>query len=192
MPAMAALCVMTAVVVPSSRLTRSITSSTTTPVCDVERPGRLVAQQHVGPLGDRPRDRHALLLAAGQLRREVVQPLAQADQLAAPPRAASGRGDLGDQGDVLARGQAGDQVVELEHEADVLAAVAGQRGVVGGGQVVVAVADGAGGRHVEPAEDVQQRRLAADPDGPSRTTNSPAYRSRSTPRSAWTSTSPMR
>ena len=37
---------------------------------DVERAGRLVAQQHVGPLGDRARDGDALLLAAGELRRE--------------------------------------------------------------------------------------------------------------------------
>ena len=39
----------------------------------VERAGRLVAQQHVGPLGDGARDRDPLLLAAGELRREVVQ-----------------------------------------------------------------------------------------------------------------------
>src|SRR3954469_13008919 len=34
----------------------------------VERAGRLVAQQHVGALDDCARDRHALLLAARQLR----------------------------------------------------------------------------------------------------------------------------
>ena len=47
---------------------------------DVERAGRLVAQQHVGPLGDRARDGDALLLAAGELRREVVEPVVEADQ----------------------------------------------------------------------------------------------------------------
>ena len=36
-----------------------------------------------------------------------------------------------------------------------------QRPLVGGGQVLAAVGDRAGGRHVEAAEDVQQRRLAA-------------------------------
>ena len=40
------------------------------PVSDVERAGRLVAQQDVRPLRDRARDRDALLLAAGELRRE--------------------------------------------------------------------------------------------------------------------------
>ena len=47
---------------------------------DVERAGRLVAEQHVGPLGDRARDRHALLLAARELRGKVVEPLAEADE----------------------------------------------------------------------------------------------------------------
>ena len=59
------------------------------------------------------------------------------------------------------RGEARDEVVELKDEADVLAAEAGERGVVGGGEVVIAVADLAAGRHVEAAEDVQQGRLAA-------------------------------
>ena len=41
-------------------------------------------------------------------------------------------GDLGHQRDVLKLGEAGDQVVELEHEAHVLAAEARQAVVVGG------------------------------------------------------------
>ena len=44
----------------------------------VERAGRLVAQQHVGPLGDGAGDGDALLLAAGQLRREVVEAVGRA------------------------------------------------------------------------------------------------------------------
>ena len=87
---------------------------------DVERAGGLVAEQHVRPLGDGAGDGHALLLAAGELRREVVHAVAEADQR----QRLLGRhrvvGDLGDQGDVLARGEAGDQVVELEDEADVM------------------------------------------------------------------------
>ena len=56
---------------------------------DVERAGRLVAQQHVGPLGDGARDGHALLLAAGELRREVIEPMVQADEAQALPPASS-------------------------------------------------------------------------------------------------------
>ena len=43
----------------------------------VQRAGRLVAQQQGGVLAQRTGDGHALLLAAGELGREVVQPLAQ-------------------------------------------------------------------------------------------------------------------
>ena len=59
------------------------------PVVGVERAGRLVAEQHVGPLGDGARDRHALLLAAGELRREVVAAARQPDQRRALVRRAS-------------------------------------------------------------------------------------------------------
>ena len=44
---------------------------------DVERTGRLVAQQHGRVLGHGPGDRHALLLAAGELRRKMVLPFGQ-------------------------------------------------------------------------------------------------------------------
>ena len=47
----------------------------------IEVAGRLVGQQHLG-LGDqRPGDRGALHLAAGQLARLVLQPVRQADHL---------------------------------------------------------------------------------------------------------------
>ena len=91
MPAIAALCVMTTVVVPSSRFTRSMRLEHDDAGRDVERAGRLVAEQHVGPLGDGARDRHALLLAARELGGEVIEPVAEADQRRAPPRASSGR-----------------------------------------------------------------------------------------------------
>ena len=46
----------------------------------VEGPGRLVAEQQLRVLGQGPGDRHPLLLAAGELRGEVVGPSAEADQ----------------------------------------------------------------------------------------------------------------
>ena len=91
MPAMAALWVMTAVVVPSSRFTRSIDLEHDDAGRDVERAGRLVAEQDVRPLGDGAGDGHALLLAAGELGREVVQPVAEADQVERLLRRPSGR-----------------------------------------------------------------------------------------------------
>ena len=76
-----ALWVITAVAVPSSRFTCADHLEHAHAGAEVERAGGLVAQQDVRPLGDGARDGHALLLAAGELRRKVVEPLAQADQL---------------------------------------------------------------------------------------------------------------
>ena len=45
----------------------------------VEVAGRLVGQDELGVVHQAAGDRHALLLAAGELRRPVVEPLAQAD-----------------------------------------------------------------------------------------------------------------
>ena len=50
---------------------------------DVERAGRLVAQQHRRALGDGAGDRDALLLAARELRREVIEPVLEMDQRSA-------------------------------------------------------------------------------------------------------------
>ena len=69
-------------------------------------------------------------------------------------------GHLGDEFDVLARGQARDEVVELEHEAHMMTAVVRQRGVISGAEVEVAETHAAAGRPVEPAQYVEQRRLA--------------------------------
>ena len=69
--------------------------------------------------------------------------------------------DLGDQRDVLLRRQARDQVVELEDEADRVAAESGEFVLVGAGQVDPAIGERAGGRHIESAEDVEQRGFSA-------------------------------
>ncbi len=91
---------------------------------EVERAGRLVAEQQRRALGHGARDGHALLLAARELGGEVVQPVAEADQRQRVLGVERVVGDVGDERHVLARGEAGDEVVELEDEADVLAPVA--------------------------------------------------------------------
>ncbi len=48
---------------------------------DVERAERLVEQQHPGPVRERPRERHALLLAARELALVAVAEPAQADEV---------------------------------------------------------------------------------------------------------------
>ena len=88
--------------------------------------GGLVAEQKLGIFGQCAGNGHPLLLAAGKLRREVVQPLAQ-------PHAAQGLGgvqrvaaDLAGQLHIFQRRQVLHQVVELEHKAHIVPAVSGQ------------------------------------------------------------------
>ena len=98
---MAALCVMTTVVVPSSALTCGEGLEHDDARGDVEGAGRLVAQQDRRPLGDGARNRHALLLAARELRRKMVAPRCEIDQLQRRLRRHRVVGDLGDERDIL-------------------------------------------------------------------------------------------
>ena len=60
------------------------------PLRRVEIPGRLVGQHDRRIVGERARQRDALLLAAGQLRRIVMRPAGQPDFLEQRPRAGRG------------------------------------------------------------------------------------------------------
>ena len=94
----------------------------------VEVAGRLVGEQDQRPVDEGPGDRHALLLAAGELVREAVLLAGQADEVE------HGRHLLADhvlgpadhlegEGDVLEHGLVGQQLVVLEDVADVAAQV---------------------------------------------------------------------
>ena len=91
----------------------------------VQAAGRLVTQQQRRLLHDRARDRHPLLLTAGQLSGESISHLGQARPLERRRGCAGGTlaGEFGDDLDVLQRGQRGHQVEELEHEPDPVASV---------------------------------------------------------------------
>ena len=131
----------------------------------VEVAGRLVAHQDRGAVDERPGDRHALLLAAGELGGMVVEPVGQADTLErlAGPFAALAGGDPPGidhrQFDILQRRRPRQEVEVLEHEAEV--AVADRSALILGERhhlpVVEPVASGTGA--VEAAERVHERRL---------------------------------
>ena len=100
----------------------------------VQVAGRLVGQQQPRPRREGTGQRHALLLAAGELARAG----GSADAPARPHRSASrrsgrrrrGAGQLQRHRDVLQRGHRRDQVERLEHDADSLAPQPGQRVLV--------------------------------------------------------------
>ncbi len=131
----------------------------------VEVAGGLVADQQLRVGHDRARDRHALLLAAGELARLVLGAVGQADHVErdadvlAPLRLAQFRQQQR-QFDVAFGGEHRHQVVELEHEADIARAPFRQ---LPGRELVDAAAadqDLARGGLVEAADQVQQRGLA--------------------------------
>ncbi len=64
----------------------TIASSTWTPLALSSEPVGSSQNSTAGPLGDGAGHRHALLLAAGKLGREVIEPVGEADQ----PSASSG------------------------------------------------------------------------------------------------------
>ena len=131
----------------------------------VEVAGRLVADQQRRVGDDRAGDRDALLLAAGQLAGLVRGAIGQAHQLQrdrgilAPLRGRQA-GQQQRQLDVALRRQHRHQVVELEHEADGRGAPFRQCAAAELVDALAADADAAGGRRVEPADQVEQRRLA--------------------------------
>ena len=132
----------------------------------VERAGGLVGEQQRGLVGERPRDREPLALAARQHARRVLRLVGeteQVEQVARPRLGALARRarDHRGQRHVLEHAHAFEQVEELEHDADVAAPQ--------DRELVFALADEllarerhlAVGRRVEAGDDVEQRRLAA-------------------------------
>src|SRR6185295_15941495 len=89
-------------------------------------------------LDDGTRDRHALLLATGELRREMIQSLREPHPVERLLRLHRIARNLGDQRDVLAHGEARNEIVELEHEADVIAPVARELGLTRFAEIVIA------------------------------------------------------
>jgi hypothetical protein len=121
----------------------------------VEVARRLVAQQE-GRIGDdRPRDRDALLLPARQLPRKWT-PVRETDHVEGrlhvlAPLAARERGQQQRQLDVAIGREDRDQVVGLEHEADVPGAPFGQAPAREPRDLVPRDGDRSGRRDVEPA-----------------------------------------
>ena len=151
----------------------------------IEVARRLVAEEQRRIGHDRARDADALFLAAGQLTREVIHAVAKPDdrqrtstrlRRSALPSLVSSSGSS----TFRAARQHGQQVVELEHEADVAGA---PRRQFAPGQLVDAVAahaDRAFRRRIEPPSRLSSVVLP-EPDGPMSARKSPSGISSVTP-----------
>jgi hypothetical protein len=131
----------------------------------VEVAGRLVGQQQCRAADERAGDGRALLLAAGQLVRAVVQPVAEAYPFQGLGRAAAPLPDPDPGveqavGDGLADRYAGGEVELLEHEPDRAGPQRRQLPVGQFGHGVAVDAHAPAGRPVEGADQVEQRGLA--------------------------------
>ena len=139
------------------------------PGLDVQVPGRLVRKQQRRVMDQCPGNRHALLFPAGQLvgktRAAVGQPH-RVQEFSGPPdlRRAAVSVQFQRQADVFRHGQRGDEVVELEDEADLLAP---EQGPLALGQPcethlapVHAHTHVPAGRQIDAADQIQQRRFS--------------------------------
>src|SRR5688572_2022520 len=148
---------------PTTSETEAIAASRTGP--RVEITGRLVGEEQDRIVDERAGDGHPLLLAAGELGRTVMRPVAEADGLEPGhgPRALVAGGSIAvaqRQLDVGERAHAGHQVELLEKEADLRVPDVRERVVVELRDVVALQHVAAGRRDVEASQDVHERRLA--------------------------------
>src|SRR5258705_2858394 len=132
----------------------------------VEIAGRLVGEQQRRVVHQRPRDGDRLWLAAGELIRMVAKPVAEAYGLqrvgrALPPLRSGHLARVEQRElDVLDRGRAREQVEPLEHEADLRVAHVREVARRERRHVVPVQEVASGGRPIEAAEQVHERRLA--------------------------------
>ena len=134
-------------------------------VARIHRAGGLVRKHHLGPVHQRPRNRHALLLAARHLAGMMAGAMRQAQRRkqfpgSRPPRAPAYSGVNGGHLDIfLGRGHA-QQVVVLEHEAECFAPQAGPAIGAEGVKRPAPVEIFACARPVETADQIHQRGFA--------------------------------
>ena len=142
-------------------------------VLGVQLAGGLVCEQQVRPVRERGAERDPLLLAAGEARGPVVEPVAQADPLQQPRRRgarfrAAGTVELEPEAYRLRAGEVGRESarVVLVEDAEIPGAEAGERARREPADVLAEDARAPGGERVEAGDHAQQRRLpgAARPE----------------------------
>ena len=130
----------------------------------IEVTGGLVGKKDLGLGDDGAGDGHALLLAAGELRRLVLQAFLQAEETdyhVETVRVKAVPVDVLGESDIVAGVEGGEEIVFLEDKTDFVAAQEGSRRVAHGGEIVAVEQDAASGGLSEAADDVEHGGLAA-------------------------------
>ena len=150
-----------------SPFSRSSSSNISAAVTVSRLPGRLVAHDQPRIGRERARDRDPLLLPAGELRRQMIELVAEPDQLEVVPRPLeplalrAAAEEVERQHRVLERRQRRQQLEELEDDPDVRAPPHRQLLLAHLVEALAVEGDRAGRRPVDPRDHVQDRRLAA-------------------------------
>ena len=126
----------------------------------VQRTGGLIAEQQLGIFGKGSGNGHPLLFPAGELRREVSQPVAQPHMAQHLLRVQRILADLGGKLHILQGSEVLHQVVELKDEADIIPAIGGQLPAVVLTHQRPIYGDGALIAGVHTTEHIEHRRLA--------------------------------
>src|SRR5581483_78528 len=128
-------------------------------VLRVEVAGRLVGKDDFGIVDERAGDAHPLLLTAGEMRRQVMRALAQANARQRFERflLIGHAVEVLREHDVLQRGQVGDQMELLEDEANLFGAHARQVRGAEGSKILSVQPDLARGGPIQTADQVDQR-----------------------------------
>ena len=124
----------------------------------IEVAGGFIGQDDFWLADDGASERHALLFAAGKLRRLVLQAAAQAEQIGddlEAMRIESVSVNVLGQSDVVVRVESGEQIKTLKDEADFVAAQQSARGIAHGREVVAIEKHASGGGLREAANHVQ-------------------------------------
>lgn len=90
----------------------------------------------------------------------MIQAMTEADHVERVFRSHRIGRDVGDEGDIFAGGETGDEVVELKDEADAVAAELRECALATTGEVPAFVAQGARRRDIQAAKNIQQGGLA--------------------------------
>ena len=122
----------------------------------VQSAGRLVTQKDLGVFGQGAGNGYPLLFAAGQLGREVVEPLAQAHAFQSLGGVQGIAADLDGQLHIFQGGQILHQVVKLEHKAHIVAPVGGELFFVEAADLGAVQDDASFVAAVHPPQHVQQ------------------------------------
>ncbi len=120
----------------------------------------LVAEEELGVFGDGAGDGDALLFTPRELGGEAHEPFAQPDLFEYLPRVEGVFANFYGELDVFKCREVGHEVIELEDEADVVAAVLGETLPVEGGYVAAVEKYLAGGGAIHAAEEIEEGGLA--------------------------------